>query len=209
MNGISVCLNSCAYCYAGNSFSWKNPLFLFTWNSCTSGKWSSEASSLVLDHCWLRWFTHNDQLLVRLHYNTRKLWEPNAHMNKALEYHTNLVYVSLRGRNTNNQQWTSITYIPFKNAASWEIGNFKCISYIVWFVWIGPNWTGSICIWMHSSVIGKQWWTLESNWFLQSSCYHVCGARTGCCKRTLNFAYFIRKKWKCFKNYVLWCFSCE
>lgn len=59
-------------------------LIIFTWDSSTSGKWASKTGCLVLDDCWLGWFAHDNQLLVRLHHNARKLWEPNAYVNKAL-----------------------------------------------------------------------------------------------------------------------------
>lgn len=60
---------------------------------CYNLQATRKSSSLIFDDCRLWWLTHNDQLLIRHHDDTRKLWEPYPNVDKALEQNTSVILV--------------------------------------------------------------------------------------------------------------------
>lgn len=63
-----------------NECSILQPYILFKWHLQASSK----SGGFVLNDGWLRWLTHDDQLLIRLHNDARKLWKPHSNMHETL-----------------------------------------------------------------------------------------------------------------------------
>lgn len=130
----------------------------FTWDSSTSRKWASKTGGLILDDCWLGWFAHDNQLLVRLHHNARKLWEPNAYVNKALVKLYNgkiwdLCFFHVISQSQLIQDF--ITYIAFQNATSCKIGNFQYVCNVIRVTGFRSNGTRSVHFGIDISIISK------------------------------------------------------